>query len=90
MEHDGTVIPEALHAGLGVGQIYEDCAFHPVLCTELLVDDDEMIGISLIDGSWPSGTFLVSSILNALSGDVTPTDLGFLGVSSGAKGFDCV
>jgi hypothetical protein len=37
----------------GVGLIYEDCAFHPVLCTSLSVEDDEMRGISLIDGSTP-------------------------------------
>lgn len=33
------------------GEIYEDCAFHPVLCTG--VDGDEVEGISLIDGSHP-------------------------------------
>lgn len=36
-----------------IGQIYEDCSFHPVLCTHLSIDDDEMLGISLIDGSGP-------------------------------------
>jgi hypothetical protein len=33
------------------GDIYEDCAFHPVLCTA--VDGDEIQGISLIDASMP-------------------------------------
>jgi hypothetical protein len=33
------------------GDIYEDCAFHPVLCVK--VDDDEVSGVSLVDGSWP-------------------------------------
>ena len=33
------------------GDIYEDCAFHPVLCT--IVDGDEVQGISLIDASVP-------------------------------------
>ena len=33
------------------GDIYEDCAFHPVLCTS--VDGDELEGISLIDASMP-------------------------------------
>ena len=33
------------------GDIYEDCAFHPVLCTH--VDGDEVAGISLIDASMP-------------------------------------
>ncbi|MFC4611950.1 MULTISPECIES: hypothetical protein [Streptomyces] len=41
-------------AGIRVGDIYEDCSFHPVLCTE--IDDDGGVvlsGISLIDGSFP-------------------------------------
>jgi hypothetical protein len=41
-------------AGIRVGDIYEDCSFHPVLCTE--IDDDGWVvlsGISLIDGSFP-------------------------------------
>ncbi|NEA54282.1 hypothetical protein G3I60_08990 [Streptomyces sp. SID13666] len=41
-------------AGIRVGDIYEDCSFHPVLCTE--IDDDGAVvlsGISLIDGSFP-------------------------------------
>lgn len=33
------------------GDIYEDCAFHPVLCTHRNGDDVE--GISLVDGSLP-------------------------------------
>ncbi len=33
------------------GDIYEDCAFHPVLCVR--VDGDEISGISLVDGSFP-------------------------------------
>jgi hypothetical protein len=33
------------------GDIYEDCSFHPVLCT--YVDEDEVGGISLIDGTAP-------------------------------------
>ncbi len=33
------------------GDIYEDCAFHPVLCTH--IDGDEIQGISLIDASSP-------------------------------------
>ena len=34
-----------------VGAVYEDCSFHPCLCTG--VDDDTVEGISLIDGSSP-------------------------------------
>ena len=33
------------------GDIYEDCSYHPVLCTSR--DGDEVQGISLIDGSRP-------------------------------------
>lgn len=33
------------------GDIYEDCANHPVLCTN--VDGDDIEGMSLIDGSTP-------------------------------------
>jgi len=43
----------------GVGLIYEDCFFHPVLCTYLSVEEDEMRGISLIDGSGPRGCSLL-------------------------------
>ncbi|MEU5279470.1 hypothetical protein AB0G87_24010 [Streptomyces asoensis] len=40
--------------GIQVGDIYEDCSFHPVLCTA--VDDVAGVvlsGISLIDGTFP-------------------------------------
>jgi hypothetical protein len=39
-----------------VGCIFEDCAFHPVLCTAIedgLDGDAELLGISLIDGTGP-------------------------------------
>ncbi|MEY9969032.1 hypothetical protein ABIA33_007119 [Streptacidiphilus sp. MAP12-16] len=41
-------------AGIRVGDIYEDCFFHPVLCTD--IDDVAGLvlgGVSLIDGSSP-------------------------------------
>ena len=41
-------------AGIRVGDIYEDCSFHPVLCTD--VEDVAGLvlgGVSLIDGSSP-------------------------------------
>jgi hypothetical protein len=41
-------------AGICVGDIYEDCFFHPVLCTD--IDDVAGLvlgGVSLIDGSSP-------------------------------------
>jgi len=36
---------------IAIGDIYEDCAYHPVRCTES--DGDSLTGISLIDGSSP-------------------------------------
>ncbi|MFD8589437.1 hypothetical protein ACFV1B_07815 [Streptomyces sp. NPDC059637] len=41
-------------AGIRVGDIYEDCSFHPVLCTG--IEDNcglVLSGISLIDGTFP-------------------------------------
>lgn len=40
-----------MSADIKVGDIYEDCFNHPVLCTE--VDDEGVQGKSLIDGSEP-------------------------------------
>lgn len=36
------------------GMIYEDCSFHPCLCT-YVGEDGEVNGISLIDGTAPRG-----------------------------------
>lgn len=45
--------PEKIRAG----DIYEDCAFHPVLCTRVDVNDDQIgddvYGISLMDATAP-------------------------------------
>jgi hypothetical protein len=38
---------------LAVGDIYEDCACHPVLCTAVDYENDDISGISLVDGSYP-------------------------------------
>lgn len=35
------------------GDYYEDCAFHPCLC--IRVDGDELLGVSLVDGTYPRG-----------------------------------
>lgn len=43
-----------LTANLKPGMIYEDCSFHPCLCTNVGADG-EVNGISLIDGSAPRG-----------------------------------
>lgn len=37
-------------AEITVGVIFEDCGFHPVLCTLASPEEDELQGISLIDG----------------------------------------
>jgi hypothetical protein len=37
----------------GVGLVYEDCSFHPVFCTSYSAEEDELQGVSLIDGTWP-------------------------------------
>jgi hypothetical protein len=39
-----------MHSEITIGSIYEDCAYHPVLCTFKNDEEDEMGGISLIDG----------------------------------------
>jgi hypothetical protein len=48
--------------------IYEDCAFHPVLCTHVH-DDDSISGISLIDGSGPRNCSLVHCGVELLTVD---------------------
>ena len=35
------------------GDYYEDCFFHPCLCTR--TDNDEINGVSLVDGTYPRG-----------------------------------
>lgn len=47
---EGESVAEALRPGM----IYEDCSFHPCLCTNV-EPDGEVNGISLIDGSAPRG-----------------------------------
>jgi hypothetical protein len=47
------------------GDIYEDGAYHPVLCTHR--DDDYIQGISLIDASTPHGCSLTHCGVAALT-----------------------
>ena len=35
------------------GDLYEDCAYHPVLCLGADYENDDLWGISLVDGSYP-------------------------------------
>lgn len=39
--------------GLAPGGFYEDCAYHPCLTMAVDGDEDDIWGISLVDGSWP-------------------------------------
>lgn len=45
---------------LAPGDIYEDCAYHPVLCVGIDYDEDSIEGISLIDGTYPRCCSLLS------------------------------
>lgn len=36
-----------------IGDIYEDCSYHPVRCTEINYEGDDISGVSLLDGSGP-------------------------------------
>lgn len=47
------------------GDIYEDCDYHPVLCTE--VDGDDIAGISLIDGTMPRSCSLSHCAVQRMS-----------------------
>jgi hypothetical protein len=47
------------------GDIYEDCSFHPVLCT--YVDEDEIGGVSLIDATEPRACSLSGCAVIKLS-----------------------
>jgi len=43
----------ASYEGIGVGEVFEDCAYHPCLCVKIDAENDEIVGVSLIDGSFP-------------------------------------
>jgi hypothetical protein len=46
-------IPIKAYSQIKIGDIYEDCGFHPCLCVKIDEEDDEVQGISLVDGSYP-------------------------------------
>lgn len=53
-------VAESEH-GFSVGGIFEGCLFHPVRCTDILLEDDRDLsleGIGLTDGQWSSGCSL--------------------------------
>lgn len=41
-----------------IGELFEDCRFEPMICISVSIEDDELIGISLIDGRGPVGCSL--------------------------------
>jgi hypothetical protein len=41
------------------GDIYESCSYHPVLCLGVDYKNDEIWGISLVDGTYPLACSLV-------------------------------
>ena len=47
--------------GIHAGDIYEDSARHPCLCIEVDYENDEIWGVSLVDGSHPRACSLLSS-----------------------------
>ena len=49
------------------GDIYESCSFHPCLCLGVDYKQDEVWGISLIDGSYPQACSLVHCGVRKLS-----------------------
>ena len=59
--------PARMDERLIVGDIYEDCAYHPVLCTYVDYENDVIEGISLVDGSQPRGCSLVHCGVRRLS-----------------------
>lgn len=49
------------------GDMYEDCDYHPVLCTSSSIEEDHVEGISLIDGSMPRSCSYVHCDVQRLS-----------------------
>lgn len=47
---DGPMVRAFRHLHLRPGDIYESCGFHPVLCLGVDYKQDDIWGISLIDG----------------------------------------
>ncbi|PZS36963.1 MAG: hypothetical protein DLM58_00555 [Pseudonocardiales bacterium] len=38
---------------ISVGELFEDCRYEPMICTSVSAEDDDLFGISLIDGHGP-------------------------------------
>ena len=52
---------------LKAGDFYEDAFYHPCLCFYVNFDDDEVRGVSLIDGSWPRSASIAHGFVRKLS-----------------------
>jgi hypothetical protein len=50
-----------------VGDVFEDCSYHPVLCLGVDYKDDNIWGVSLIDGSFPRNCSLIHCGVRKLS-----------------------
>lgn len=64
--HSITDVTEDRPGEIRPGDIYEDCSFHPVLCT-YIDDGDEIGGISLIDATSPRACSLSGCAVTKLS-----------------------
>jgi hypothetical protein len=53
--------------GIRVGDIFEDCAFHPVLCLGADYQEDDLWGILLIDGTYPRSCSFIHCGVRKLS-----------------------
>lgn len=53
--------------GINVGDFFEDCSFHPVLCLGVDYRSDDLWGISLIDGSYPRSCSFIHCGVRKLS-----------------------
>jgi hypothetical protein len=47
-------IPIKSYDQIKPGDYYEDCGYHPCICVSVNAEDDEILGISLVDGSYPA------------------------------------
>jgi hypothetical protein len=59
--------PIKSYSQLKIGDYYEDCAYHPCICTHISEADDEVQGISLVDGSYPRACSVTHCDLHLLS-----------------------
>lgn len=56
-----------------IGDVYEDCAYHPVWCTDVDYEDGDIAGVSLFDGSRPRSC----SIRHCAPRKLTPKEVSF-------------